>query len=306
MANESMAGRVVLVTGARTGIGFETALGLAERGARVLVHARRPEQAERTVERLREVGGNGLSLEPVWGDFGHLDEVVGLAEQVLERTGALHVLVNNAGGIFAPRQLTEDGFERTLQVDHLAPFLLTWRLLPRLLASAPARVVTVASTAHHQARLDLEDLQSERNYRTFQVYARAKLANILFTRELARRLEGSRVTANCLHPGVVWTRFGRDGDAGTAFDWLMRLARPLLLTPRKGARTSIYLASSPQVERTSGEYFARCRPARSSRAARDPALARALWTRTERMLAPWLGPPPPWPTGEVARRDASQ
>ncbi len=306
-----MVGRVVLVTGARTGIGFETALGLAERGAHVLVHARRAEQAERTVERLRQIGGDGLSLEPVWGDFDHLDEVVALAEQVLERTEALHVLVNNAGGIFAPRQLTDDGFERTLQVDHLAPFLLTWRLLPRLLASAPARVVTVASTAHRQARLDLDDLQSERSYRTFQVYARAKLANILFTRELARRLEGSRVTANCLHPGVVWTRFGRDGDAGAAFDWLMRLARPLLLTPRKGARTSIYLASSPEVEETSGAYFARCRPARSSRAARDPALARALWDRTEQMLAPWLGPPPPWPAagdalGEVARRGASK
>ncbi len=285
-----MQGKVVVVTGASSGIGFETALAVGRRGARVLVHARSEAKAKAAVERLSARSGTAAgTFEPIHADFERLDAVVALADQILDRADRLDVLVNNAGAIFSPRQETADGFERTFAVNHLAPFLLTRRLLPRLEASAPARIVTVASMAHKRARFDLDDLQSTRGYTMFGAYGASKLANILFTRALARRLEGRGVTANCLHPGVVFTRFGRDGDAGGLFDRLMGLARPFLITPEKGARTSVYLACSPKVEGVSGVYFIRCRPATPSRQARDDALAEALWERTEALLSPWLG-----------------
>ena len=208
---------------------------------------------------------------------GDLAEVRRLAGEVLERYDRLHVLVNNAGLISGKRVETTDGWESTFAVNHLAPFLLTNLLLDRLVASAPARVVTVSSRAHLRADLDFDDLDSRRGYAAMDVYGRSKLANILFTRELARRLEGTGVTANCLHPGVVRSDFGSGGDLGGVMGVSWSVMQPFLLSPRQGADTSIYLASSPEVEGVTGEYFDRHRVARTSSRARDAAAAARLW-----------------------------
>ena len=197
------------------------------------------------------------------------------------------MLVNNAGLVQTRWLLTEDGFEMTFGVNHLGHFLLTNLLTEQLQASAPARVVVVASRAHQGASngLDFDDLQSERLYRPLTVYSRSKLANIYFTRELARRLAGTGVTANSLHPGFVASRLGRDGDGGTAGDVVMVLARPFAISPARGARTSIYLASSPAVADTTGQYFARCRPVKPAAVATDDAAARRLWEVSEALVA---------------------
>ena len=199
-----------------------------------------------------------------------------LAGQVLAAYPRLDVLVNNVGGYWATRHATEDGLERTFAVNHLAPFLLTHLLLDRLRSSAPARVVTVSSGAQAMGRIDFDDLQGERSYSGQRAYNQSKLANVLFTYELARRLEGSGVTANVLHPGVVRTAFGQEDSRG----WMrlmLPVVRPFMKTPERGAETSIYLASSPEVEGVSGRYFANSKPKTSSRASYDTAAARRLW-----------------------------
>jgi NAD(P)-dependent dehydrogenase (short-subunit alcohol dehydrogenase family) len=189
----------------------------------------------------------------------------------------LDVLVNNAGLMLDRRSTTQDGYETTFQVNHLGPFLLTNLFLDLLRASAPARVVNVASTAHRGGKLNFDDLQSERSYAGMRVYATTKLCNILFTKELARRLQGTGVTANALHPGTVRTGFGMDGDTKGLWRIGMLIVRPFILTPAGGARTSIYLASSPDVEGKSGGYYARSRPSKPTRAAQDDETARRLW-----------------------------
>ncbi|MGH0028166.1 MAG: SDR family oxidoreductase [Myxococcota bacterium] len=278
----SLEGRTCLVTGATSGIGTETALALARQGAHVVISGRSAEKAEATRSDIVRKSGNP-NVDVLLADLSSLAEVRKLADSFLAGYPALHVLVNNAGVVHTERRVTVDGFEATFAVNHLAYFLLTNLLLDRLRQSAPARIVNVASDAHAFGSMDWDDLQSERAFggplpfvSGMRVYGRSKLANILFNTELARRLEGSGVTANCLHPGMVRTGLGQNngGIAATVAGLLML---PLALSPARGAETSIYLASSPEVEGVSGRYFAKKREARLSRDARDTDAARRLW-----------------------------
>lgn len=283
MSNAPLQDRVVVVTGSNAGIGRATAVALARLGARVLATARDPQRGEAAVEVIRRCGGHDR-VELVLGDFASLESVRGLAAEILRRCDRLDVLINNAGVLLTDRSETEDGYETTFAVNHLAPFLLTNLLLERLQDSSPARIVNVASGAHAGASLNFDDLQNRKSYRAMRVYAQSKLANILFTRELARRLEGSGVTANCLHPGVVRSDLGADGDMGGLFRFGWSLIQPFLISPEKGAVTSIYLASSPEVQEVSGEYFEGCRPSKSSSRSRDMDAAARLWRVSEEMV----------------------
>lgn len=276
----SMQGRVCLVTGATSGIGRAAALALARRGATVVAVGRDRARGERVLEELRAAGGRDAAL--LLADLSSQAEVRRLAADFLARHERLDVLVNNAGGIFPQRRLSVDGVELTLAVDHLAPFLLTALLAERLARSAPARVVTVSSDAHRVGRIDLDDLQLERRWTPMRAYAQAKLANVLFTRALARRMAERDVTANALHPGVVATNFA--GDATGIVRLVFRLARPFSLSPERGADTLVYLASSPEVTAVTGGYFEKRRQRRPSRAAEDEALAEALWERSARIV----------------------
>jgi NAD(P)-dependent dehydrogenase (short-subunit alcohol dehydrogenase family) len=271
-----MTGKRVLVTGANTGIGKWTAIGLAARGASVVIHARNPEKGRAALDDVRRESGRS-DVELVLGDFASLADVRRLAAEVLERWSRLDVLVNNAGLISGKRRESEDGYELTFAVNHLAPFLLTNLLLDRIVASAPARIVNVSSRAHLRASIDFGDLDLRSGYQGMDAYSRSKLANILFTRELARRLEGSGVTVNCLHPGVVRSDFGSNGDLGGVMGVGWAVMQPFLLSPKEGADTSIYLASSPDIEGTSGQYFDRRRVARTSSRAHDAEAAARLW-----------------------------
>ena len=269
----SMSGRTVLVTGGTGGIGLATAAGLAGLGATVGIVGRDTTRAEAAAERLRGAGGD---VAVFTADVSSQREVRRLAQEVLAAYPRLDVLVNNVGGYWATRHTTEDGLERTFAVNHLAPFLLTNLLLARLEASAPARVVTVSSGAQSMGRIDFDDLSGERDYNGQRAYNQSKLANVMFTYELARRLQGSGVTANVLHPGVVRTAFGRE-DSGRWMRLMLPLARPFMKTPARGAETSIYLASSDDVADVSGRYFANSRAKDSSRASNDAAAAARLW-----------------------------
>jgi NAD(P)-dependent dehydrogenase (short-subunit alcohol dehydrogenase family) len=273
MTNE-LSGRVCLITGATQGIGKVTARVLAAMGAEVTIVARDEGRGRAAAQEI----GAGLLL----ADLSLMADVRRIAEEFRTTHDKLHILINNAGAANQTRKVTAEGLEVTFAANHLSYFLLTHELLPLLeAAGAPgrtARIVNVASAAHRGARLDMDDLMSERSYAPMGAYGRSKLCNILFTYELARRLAGKPVTANCLHPGVIASGFGRN-DPGF-FKLLVRLGSPFLMSPEKGARTSIYLASSPEVEGVSGTYFDRCRPKRSSRVSYDEELARRLWDRS--------------------------
>lgn len=282
--NDEMKGRVVAITGANAGIGRATARALAARGAKVLACGRDRRRLEDALASIRaEV--TGADVTPLVADLSSVEEVRGLAAQIRAQTDRLDVLINNAGVGVDRRQETVDGFELTFAVNHLAPFVLTTELLDLLEASAPARVITVSSANHVGAKtLDLEDLQSRERFAWQDVYARSKLCNVLFTRELARRLAGTGVTANCLHPGVIATEFGAGGDLRGLNAWMFRVLKWFLPGPERGASTSVYLASSPDVAETTGRYFADCKPKRPSRLATDDALAGALWRESERLV----------------------
>ena len=269
-----MAGRTVLVTGGTSGIGRATAAGLAAMGARVAITGRDRARAESAAREIRPVGGGPVDV--FVADMSSQSEVRRLAAEVLQACPRIDVLVNNVGGYWSTRHVTADGLERTFALDHLAPFLLTDLLLGRLKASGHARVVTVASGAHAMGRIDFDDLQGERSWSGSRAYSQAKLANVLFTYELARRLQGSTVTANALHPGVVRTSFGAE-DPGVAQKLLVPLLRPFLKTPAQGAATSIHLASAPGLEHVTGLYFASSKPKRSSKASYDEKVAARLW-----------------------------
>lgn len=281
---QAMEGKTVVVTGGNSGIGYETAATLASMGARVVITAR---DASKGAAAAAAIGArSGGRAELVVFDLASLASVRAGAEELLERSGRIDVLVNNAGIVRSERSETVDGYETTFAVNHLGPFLLTRLLLGRILESAPARVVNVASNAHTSARggLDFDDLQSRKSYRGMRVYGATKLENIYFTTELARRLDGRGVTANCLHPGTVRTGYGRDGDASGLLGIGIRIAAPFFLSPQKGARTSVYLASSKDVEGVTGRYFVKCKPAATSRVAGDAGAARRLWELSEAMV----------------------
>lgn len=276
-----MNGKTCLVTGATHGIGLVTARALAAAGATVLVHGRDGELGRAVAADIARTSGNP-AVRFVRADFMHLDEVRELAEQ-LARLPRLDVLINNAGIIDRARRCTAEGYDATFGVNHLAPFLLTNLLLEKLAGSAPARVVVVASEAHRRARLEFGDLMNARvGY--LRAYARSKLANLLFARALARRLPGSAVTVNALHPGVVATQLFR-GFPPLARALLATAARPFMRSPARGARTSVYLASSPEVAGQSGGYYRDCRRIEPSAAARCDEAAARLWSESVRLTA---------------------
>lgn len=268
-----MHGKTCLVTGATDGIGKKTAEALAAQGARVVIVGRNPEKTTRVVEEIRTLTRNE-QVDGLVADLSVQAEVRRLAGEVLARYERLDVLVNNAGGVFMRRELSQDGIEMTFALNHLNYFLLTNLLLERLKASAPARVVVVSSGAHLAAKLDFNDLQGERSYQGWVAYSRSKLANLYFAYELARRLKGTGVTVNALHPGFVATHFGLNNQK---WGKLFRVSQLLALRPEQGAETSIYLASSPEVEGVTGKYFDRKRPVKSSAVSYDEAAARRLW-----------------------------
>lgn len=276
-----MTGKTVLITGATAGIGLATARALAARGAEVLMVARDQAKGEHLAAALRCETGNGL-IRVLQADLSSQASLRALAAQVRREYPQLHVLINNAGGFFGARQTTLDGLEMTFAVNHLAYFLLTLLLLPTLESTPGARIVNVSSAAQGRARLNLNDLQGEQPYSGMHAYSQSKLANVLFTRELARRLKGRGVTVNALHPGVVRSNFGNGtkGMLGVLFPVLKRLTG---ISPESGARTSVYLATSPDVEGISGLYFDKCRAVKANPLADDEGLAQRLWTESERL-----------------------
>jgi NAD(P)-dependent dehydrogenase (short-subunit alcohol dehydrogenase family) len=279
------ASHICLITGATSGIGYITAREIARTGMTLVLVGRDQERTQDCVARIRQETGNS-TVDFLLADLSSQQQVRQLADTFRQRYQNLHVLVNDAGGIFWSRRETVDGLEMTFALNHLAPFLLTNLLLPTLQASTPSRIVTVASDAHSGATIHFDDLQWKTHpYRAFAAYGQSKLANILFTYELARRLKGQAITANTLHPGFVASNFGKSTP-------LMRfgfsLARPFAISPEKGAATPVYLATSPDVATTSGLYFVKEKPARSSAASNNEDTARRLWTVSEQLtgLAP--------------------
>jgi len=275
-----MKDKVCLVTGATSGIGRPAAQALAGMGAHVVLVGRNETKGAETQEAMRRATGNE-KVDFISADLSSQASVRDLAAQVDERYPRLDVLLNNVGGVFSKRELSPDGVEMTFALDHLTYFLLTNLLLDKLKATPGARVVSVTSTAQMGARINFKDLQSARFYIGYRAYAQAKLANVLFTYELARRLDGTGVTANCLHPGVVATGFGHNTPG--LLDNVLKLAAPLLLSPEKGARTSIYLASSPEVAGMTGKYVVGNKPRRSAAASYNRDTARRLWEVSAQM-----------------------
>jgi NAD(P)-dependent dehydrogenase (short-subunit alcohol dehydrogenase family) len=275
-----MHGKVVVITGATSGIGEVAARRLAGMGARIVLIARDKARGEAALSSLPGSGANSPhSIH--YGDLARISEMKRLAREIAAAEPRIDVLINNAGAVFGSRQLTEDNLERTFAINHMAYFALTLGLRDRLLAAAPARIVNTASDAHKGAKLDFDDLQAAHGFAPMKAYGRSKLCNILFTRELGRRLRGQGVTANCLHPGFVATRIGDDIEGFTA--GLFRLAKYFALTPEQGAETIVYLASSPDVADSSGEYFHKCRTAQTTLEARNDEDARRLWMESAKL-----------------------
>jgi len=273
--------KTIVITGATSGIGRATALGLAKLDSRLILVGRDAGRAEETIAAIRKATGR-KDVEIVRGDFARKEEVRRVADEIIDRCEAIHVLVNNAGVTLMKRTTTPDGLETTFAVNHLAYFLLTGLLLPRLLAAAPdARVVNVASDAHRWGPLDFDDLQNEREYKPLKVYGQSKTANVLFTRELARRLEGTGVAVNAVHPGAVATRLGR--GSGPLYDLLQRAIGVFMRSPEKGAACSIHVASAPELAGISGRYFADQREKEPRPHASDPELAARLWEVSEQL-----------------------
>jgi NAD(P)-dependent dehydrogenase (short-subunit alcohol dehydrogenase family) len=270
-----MAAKTVVITGATSGIGEAAALELARRGARIVLVARDATRAEATLVKLRAANP---AVDPVahMADLSRLAEMKRVAKEIASEEPEIDVLINNAGAMFSSRGETEDGLEKTFALNHMAYFVVTELLLANLKRTKGARIVSTASDAHMGAKLDFDDLQSRRRYSGFAVYGKSKLCNILFNRELARRLEGSGVTANCLHPGFVATRFG--DESGGIAQVAIRIVKPVgAIAPREGAKTVVYLALSPEVEGRSGGYYYKEKLSTPSRAAQNDDDARRLW-----------------------------
>ena len=286
-----MQGKTVVVTGATSGIGEVAALELAGKGARIVFIARDRNRGEVTLAKLNATAP-GLSHKVHYADLTLLAEMKRVAAECPASEPRVDVHINNAGAAFAQRQVTADGFELTFALNHLSYFVITAGLRERLLGSAPARIVSTSSAAHRGMNIDLDDLQSAKNYSSIKAYGRSKLENILFTRELARRLQGAGVTANCLHPGFVATRFGH--ESGGVLQQLLKAVQIFAITPEKGAETIVYLAASPDVAGINGEYFIKNQIAKPSSAARDGAMAAALWRKTAELTGvDWPEPAAP-------------
>jgi NAD(P)-dependent dehydrogenase (short-subunit alcohol dehydrogenase family) len=272
-------GKRVLITGATHGIGLAGAEALARRGAQVAIVARNDARAVDAVRRVEAAGGSKVDV--LHADLRSLGSVRALAADALDRYPRIEVLINNAGAWFTTREVTGDGIEQTWALNHLAPFLLTTLLLDRIKASAPARVITTTSDAHKGKLIPFDDLNAERSYKSrgWTRYGETKLANILFTAELARRLEGTGVSAYCFHPGLVGTGFNRNN--GLVMSTAMAMIRPFSRSPRRGAQTMVWLADSPEVSRQTGGYYVDRAAAVPSRPAQDPEVARRLWEVSE-------------------------
>jgi NAD(P)-dependent dehydrogenase (short-subunit alcohol dehydrogenase family) len=270
----AMKDKVVVITGATSGIGEVAADRLAQKGARIVFVARDRARGEEMQKHLHAVAGHATHTVH-YGDLSTLSEMKRVGKEIADSEPQIDVLINNAGAMFGSRQVTADGLEKTFAVNHMAYFVMTNLLLDRLKATPGARIVSTASDAHKGNKLDFDDLHSEKSYSSFAVYGRSKLMNILFTRELARRLAGTGVTANCLHPGFVGTRFGDSSGGLMAF--AIKIAKNFALTPEQGAQTIIYLASSPEVEGKTGGYYDKCKLVAPTKAAQNDADARRLW-----------------------------
>lgn len=280
----SIEGKTAIVTGANTGIGKEFARALVTGGANVVIASRNLEKCQAAAKEIGDQTGKD-TVEVMVVDLANLDSVRRFVAEFLASERPLHVLANNAGGTWSRRRVTDDGHETTFQVNHLGPFLLTVLLLERLKGSAPARIINTSSTGHNFSRgLDFDDLdRTRRRYRSMRAYADSKLCNIYFARELARRLEGSGVTAYSFHPGAVRTEFALGGDTRLLAAGA-RLGAPFLRSPKKGAETGVYLATAPDVEQFHGEYFFNCKPKRTSSEANDDAAAARLWEVSEEIV----------------------
>src|SRR5438093_3060448 len=276
-----VAGKRVLITGATNGIGLAAAMELARRGAHLVMIARSETKAEEAARRIRAAAGEAAVVVTLLADLASQSSIRRVAARALERYPTIHELVNNAGAVYGTRRLSPDGLELTWAVNHLAPFLLTTLLLERLKASAPARVVTTASDAHKGKLIPFDDLNAERAYamRGFDRYGQTKLANILFTLELAERLRGTGVTANCFHPGTVASGFNRNN--GALMSAVMVVIRPFSRSTARGAETLVWLADAPEVSDQTGGYFVDRRRATPSRPAQDAEAARRLWSVSE-------------------------
>jgi NAD(P)-dependent dehydrogenase (short-subunit alcohol dehydrogenase family) len=276
-----MQGKVCVITGATSGVGFFTAIALAAMGARLVLVGRDPARGAEAITTIRRRAPQA-EADVHYADLARLDKVRELGAALTAALPRIDVLINNAGAMFMRREFTAYSLEKTFALNHMSYFLLTALLRERIVASAPARIVNVASDAHRGATLDFDDLQMERRYSPFGAYQRSKLCNILFTRELARRLDGTGVTANCLHPGLVASRFGDDNGGLFAFGF--KIVKAIAgITPERGAATSVYLASSPEVVSRTGGYYEKCALTRPSPAAQDDAAAGRLWQESARM-----------------------
>lgn len=278
---QGVAGKRVLITGATGGIGLAAARDLARRGAKLAIVARSEPRAGEAVRQIKAASGTDGEVDVLLADLASQASIRGLAAEALERYSRLDVLVNNAGAVNSQRRITEDGIELTWAVNHVAPFLLTTLLLDRIRASAPARIVTTSSAAHLRAQIPFDDMSGERTYGPFGFgrYSQTKLANILFTLEVARRLEGTGVTANCFHPGFVASGFNRNNGALMTFG--MAIARPFGRSSKKGAETLVWLVDSPEVAGERGGYFTDMRRILPSAAGQDAEAARRLWAVSE-------------------------
>lgn len=275
-----MQGKVVVVTGATSGIGQVAAERLAAMGARIVLVARSQSRGEAAVAKLRELGPKEAHSVR-YGDVSRLGDLNRLAAEIRSAEPRIDVLLNNAGAAFSKRTVTEDGLELTFATNHMSYFVLTHGLLDALRAAGSARIVNTSSHAHYRAKIDFDDLQMTNNFQGFRAYGVSKLMNILFTRALSKRLAGTGITTNSLHPGFVNTRIGDDGTGFIAAAF--RFAKNFALSPEKGAETILYLSSSPEVAKTSGLYFYKCKPVEPSKAAQDDAAAERLWAETARL-----------------------
>ncbi len=281
--NTSMQGKICIVTGANSGIGKATALGLAQMGATIVMVCRNQVKGEEAQNEIKEKSGND-AVDLMLADLSSQASIRQLAENFQQHYQQLHMLINNAGVANLTRRETVDGLEMTFAVNYLAPFLLTNLLLEKLKASAPARIVNVSSESHQSGYIKMDDLELEKGYRLMRAYGQSKLALVLFTYELARRLQGAGVTANCLHPGFVATNIGQNGVGSVGRSIVKLIFSRLGISPEEGAKTSIYLASSPEIEGVTGKYFVKSIPVRSAPISYDETLQRQLWEESAKLV----------------------